>query len=82
MTIASLSSSFDDSSTEDVCSGVRSYLFDPKNDSDKELPTTRSPDHDENHSERIENNEVHNDFPPVYILPAVLRKTYYAYRQQ
>ena len=75
MTIASLSPSFDDSSTEDVGSGVRPYLFYPKNDSDKELPTTRSPDHDENYSERIENNEVH-------ILPAVLRKTYYAYRQQ
>ena len=58
MTIASLSSSFDDSSTEDVGSGVRPYLFDPKNDSGKELPTTRYPDHVENHSERIENNEL------------------------
>ena len=51
------SSSFDDSSTEDFGLGVQPYLFEPEIDSDEELPAPQSPDHADNHSERIGNND-------------------------
>lgn len=51
------SSSFDDSSTEDFGLGVQPYLFEPEIDSDEELPAPQSPDHADDHSERMGNND-------------------------